>query len=126
MSDIGAIDPGSWQLWHLAWKIGAMSFENVGPVSAAGSAGKAVAGRVSNAPTMKAPIFRDIIGPAITGSFLTWERRRGDVIARVTATTRDTAWAVPAQRGRNLDQSVVQEPCRLGRFHARWELFPSV
>ena len=25
--------------------------------------------------------------------------------------------------GRNLDQSVVQEPCRLGRFHARWELF---
>ena len=28
-SDIGAIEPGSWHDWHLAWKIGATSFENV-------------------------------------------------------------------------------------------------
>ena len=30
-SDIGAMDPGSWHDWHLAWKIGATSLENVGP-----------------------------------------------------------------------------------------------
>jgi hypothetical protein len=35
MSDIGAIDPGSWQDWHFAWKIGATSFENVTARSAA-------------------------------------------------------------------------------------------
>ena len=29
MSDIGAIEPGSWHDWHFAWKIGATSFENV-------------------------------------------------------------------------------------------------
>jgi hypothetical protein len=35
MSDIGAIEPGSWQDWHFAWKIGATSFENVTVRSAA-------------------------------------------------------------------------------------------
>src|SRR5204862_5415492 len=28
-SDIGAIDPGSWHVWHFAWRIGATSFEKV-------------------------------------------------------------------------------------------------
>jgi len=28
-SDIGAIEPGSWHDWHLAWKMGATSLENV-------------------------------------------------------------------------------------------------
>ncbi len=28
-SDIGAIEPGSWHDWHLAWKIGATSLVNV-------------------------------------------------------------------------------------------------
>src|SRR5262245_58364870 len=30
MSDIGAIDPGRWHFWHVRWRIGATSFENVG------------------------------------------------------------------------------------------------
>src|SRR4051794_31514369 len=35
MSDIGAIEFGWWHPWHLAWKIGATSLENVTGVSAA-------------------------------------------------------------------------------------------
>jgi hypothetical protein len=27
---MGAIDPGSWQDWHFAWNIGAMSLVNTG------------------------------------------------------------------------------------------------
>src|SRR5688572_29957430 len=29
-SDIGAIEPGRWHVWHFVWKIGATSFVNVG------------------------------------------------------------------------------------------------
>jgi hypothetical protein len=65
MSDIGAMDPGSWHDWHLAWKIGATSFENV--TVFVGSA--AAAGRASNPPTRRAAIPTGGFDPTITGSF---------------------------------------------------------
>src|SRR3954447_7765160 len=67
LSDIGAIDPGSWQFWHLAWKIGATSLVNV--TFLAWSAASAADGRTSNVPTARAPRLRWRLAPTITGSF---------------------------------------------------------
>ena len=61
MSDIGAIDPGSWQLWHLAWRIGATSLEKV----TAGSAATATPGRTSSAPAAKVPAAKLNLHPDI-------------------------------------------------------------
>src|SRR6516165_11455547 len=41
ISDIGAIESGLWHASHLSWKIGAMSFVNVGGVLAASAAAAA-------------------------------------------------------------------------------------
>ena len=54
MSDIGAIEPGSWHDWHLAWKIGATSFENVTVWSAA-AADVATPGAASSAADGEGP-----------------------------------------------------------------------
>src|SRR5262245_35185407 len=53
ISDIGAIESGRWQASHFSWKIGAMSFVNVGVLGA--SAAPAVAGSISAAPSAQAP-----------------------------------------------------------------------
>src|SRR4051812_46258497 len=57
-SDIGAIESGRWQASHLAWKIGAMSFVNVGVV--VGSAALAADAERTTAPaaTPQAQDFR--------------------------------------------------------------------
>jgi hypothetical protein len=66
MSDIGAIDPGSWHDWHLAWKMGATSFENVtGLVGSAAAAGKA-----SIPAHRKALIPTGSFDPTIASSFV--------------------------------------------------------
>ena len=61
--DIGAIEPGSWQLTHLDWKIGATSFEKVGFLA---SAAIAAAGSARRAPSAT-PKWSFV--PAIIGSF---------------------------------------------------------
>jgi hypothetical protein len=67
MSDIGAMDPGSWQDWHLAWKIGATSFENV--TLFAWSAERAVPAGRSSAETATAPTPQRSFEATIIGSF---------------------------------------------------------
>ena len=53
ISDIGAIESGRWHASHFSWKIGAMSFVNVGVFGA--SAAAAAAGSISAAPSVQAP-----------------------------------------------------------------------
>src|SRR5262245_29899338 len=61
---MGAIDPGSWHDWHLAWKIGATSLENVTFRSAARAmTGAAITVATTIAGTLQRP------NPAICGSF---------------------------------------------------------
>src|SRR6516225_5968986 len=68
MSDIGAIEPGSWHDWHFAWKIGATSFENVSVFKAPVWA-NTLGLPTSNAPAASiAPVWNVLFIPS---SFLT-------------------------------------------------------
>src|ERR1700676_3741605 len=95
MSDIGAIDPGSWHDWHLAWKIGATSFENV--TFFAWSADRAVPAGRGNAETAAAPIPQRSFTATIIGSFPTVDGDRG---------TRGT----PPKRTHRLQDRILAEP----------------
>src|SRR6516162_10831799 len=68
ISDIGAIESGLWHASHLSWKIGAMSFVNVGGVlgasAAAAALGRTRAPARTHAPnaTIRAPpVFESVI-----------------------------------------------------------------
>ena len=65
-SDIGAIEPGSWHDWHLAWKIGATSLENV--TGFWGSAALAAPGAASRPAATIADNPRQPFIPAILNS----------------------------------------------------------
>ena len=53
LSDIGAIESGRWQASHLSWKMGAMSFANVGVFGT--SAPAATPGTVTSATSAPTP-----------------------------------------------------------------------
>src|SRR5262245_35639360 len=59
-SDIGAIDSGRWHASHFSWKMGAMSFVNVGADLAAAVWALAASGSASTAPIATANNFATI------------------------------------------------------------------
>jgi hypothetical protein len=76
-SDIGAIDPGSWHDWHLAWKIGATSFENVTVRAGAfGACANAVFEAASRpAAARAAQPSRSVVPPIVNSLVKSWRQR---------------------------------------------------
>jgi hypothetical protein len=66
MSDIGAIEPGSWHDWHLAWKMGATSLVKVTARSGAAAANPDSASHPAAAPAAM-PTRR--VHPTMSNSF---------------------------------------------------------
>ena len=61
MSDIGAIAPGRWHVWHARWKIGATSRVNV--TSSPAVCPAAIAGAATTAARTASPSARDDTDP---------------------------------------------------------------
>src|SRR5580700_8666399 len=79
-SDIGAIESGRWQASHFSWKIGAMSFVNVGVLAVGVSAARptAVQTNGTSAAATRAVSFRvafmsNSFFRSDSASFLSWQ-----------------------------------------------------
>jgi 3-mercaptopyruvate sulfurtransferase SseA len=71
------MDPGSWHDWHLAWKIGATSLENVTVLAGAfGAWAKAVSEAVSRPAAANAAQPSRSVVPPIVNSLVKSRRRR--------------------------------------------------
>jgi len=89
MSDIGAIDPGSWQSWHLAWKIGAMSLVKVTLFVAADWADNEVWTKAIGTARARTPVPQRNFPTAISGSFF---NKRRIVSLAADPESRDLTW----------------------------------